>query len=275
MMRMRAFFTYLLPLMTLLACSGCASRPPAPSSDEAQQIAAEISMLQEQSDQIIAEVQKRDMQGGDRIMPNDELTIEVWMRDRKTQFAGFPLHRDVPGSGKLFIPHIGVTVVTGKTDDELKALLSEHFDRILKEATVVVEHSRRVMPGRAGQPVRGMHQVSLLGWVGRPGLYALEPGLTTIRDLIATAGDTKQYANTKRIYVVRGDLDDPQVVKVNLAKVLTGKDTKQNIVLYHNDAVYVPPIRMWKTYDVIRIILLPLSAVRDAIWVGQRPFDTD
>lgn len=259
-MNIRPLFPYCGPaLAVLLVFPGCASTPTPAGSD--RQFDAEISMVQEQSEQIIAEVQSNP-RGEDRIIPNDELTVEVWMRDQKTQFAGFPLNRTVPGSGGVFIPHIGLTTVTGKTDNEVKVLLSEYFDKILNDATVVVEHSRKRIEG---QPVQGISYVSLLGWVQKPGLYELEPGVTTLRDVIATAGDMKEFADTKGVYLVRGPVDDPEVIKINFARVRVGRNLAQNYVLHHNDAIYVPPVRMWNVYDFIRIVLLPITAVRDAV----------
>lgn len=256
-MNIRTVFFSVGVIAALLIFSGCVSTPPAGTG---LQLEAEVSMLQEQSEQIIAEVQKRNSRGADRIIPADELIIEVWMRDRKTQFDGFPFRRQVPSSGRIFIPSMGLTMVTGKTDAEVKVLLSEHFDKILKNATVVVEHGRELVQG---QPVLGKSYVSLLGWVVKPGLYTLEPGLTTLRDLVANGGGMKEFANTRRVYVVRGDVDDPQIMKIDFARIRIGK--AHNIILFHNDAVYVPPVRMWRGYDFIRIVLLPLTAVRDAV----------
>jgi hypothetical protein len=44
-----------------------------------------------------------------------------------------------------------------------------------------------------------------------------------------------------------------------------------NVRLHHNDAVYVPPARLWRAYETIRAALLPITAVRDAILVECGP----
>lgn len=225
-----------------------------------------------------------------RIRPGDELTIQVWKHDKITQLSGFPLQQDVPDAGSVFLPSLGLVEVTGKTDGEVRDLLAGHFSKILADATIVVGHKGRVSAAgwqapphiivshASGTSAGGLLQpgkaplgrVVLMGWGGRSGIYPLEVGLT-IRDLIAQTGGFWEYADTHNVYIVRGNVQDPEIITINVARIMAGKDLEKNILLQANDAVYIPPINMWRVYDVIRKVLLPVKAVRDAFWESTTP----
>lgn len=220
-----------------------------------------------------------------KILPGDEVTIQVWRRDKTTQFTGFPLLQKVPDSGRVFIPGIGQTDMGGKTDGEIQTALFDHFSRILVEPTVIVSHKGGAPVQQDSQPIivvsherktaegaksQKYGRVVLMGWANAQGLYSLEEPLT-VRDLIAKAGGFGEYANKRRVYVVRGNPRDPEIIVVNVYRMFVGKDLETNILLQPNDAVYVPPVEMWKIYDVVRKILLPVSAVRDTLFTSTEP----
>ena len=255
-----------LPLFVgagLLCAQGCAStRSSSHSVDD------EARMLQEQAKKIIAQTRDLGLKHSERIRVNDSITIQVWKRDKKTQFSGFPVEAAVPGSGKVFVPHMGPMSVLGKTDAEVRSELLTFFGRILKNAIVVVEHEQEELPGSQRDSVMLMRHITIMGWVTRPGIYPVEPGIT-VRDMIAHAGGAKQFAKLRKVYVVRGSVENPEVLTVNMKKILTGKDMAQNIALEPNDGIYVPPVGMWKVYNAIRVLLLPITAVRDAVWVSN------
>ncbi len=245
----------------LINITGCASTPQTTGNNP--QIDSEIQMLKEQSARIIAEA-KLQKNAADIIRQNDTISIQVWLRDKKNQMQGFPLKEKIPGSGSIFIPDIGPTKIIGRTDAELTEQLTLHFGKILNEPTVVVEHEQESNAKQADLTER---HVTIMGWIKQPGLHPFREGMT-IRDLVAAAGGTTIFANTKGIYVVRGSVDNPEVIRVNLKKIVKGENIEGNVHIEPNDAVYVPSVAMWKAYDVIRIALLPLSAVRDAVWIS-------
>ncbi|MFO7870648.1 MAG: polysaccharide biosynthesis/export family protein [Kiritimatiellia bacterium] len=246
----------LIPLLLPLF-SGCAVTPE-------RDIDTEAAMLRRQGEKIIKEAKAG--AGDSTIRPKDKLTVEIWLKDGRNQFDGFPFERDVPQSGEVFIPHFGVCEAAGKSNSQLEEELTRFFSRILKEPTVVVEHEQKLPPNWR-QSVLSVRHVTVMGWVSKPGLYRYEPGVT-VREIIAHAGDLRRFADTKKIYLVRGDVREPDVHRINIADILKGKDLRTNYVLQPNDALYVPPIAMWKTYDAISKALLPISAVRDAVWVA-------
>jgi len=239
----------------------------------------ELKMLNEQSSKIIASVKKEQSRIDDLVFShNDQLIIQVWLRDRTTQFKGYPYQQIIPPSGEIFFPDIGAVMVAGMTTAQLKALVTDHFTKTLKEPTVLVERIRKfdsVASSTAGwsqtadrQAAQLMPHIIVMGWVGEPGVYPLEPGLT-VKEALALSGKLDIDGDYKRIYLVRGNIKNPEVARINLNRILRGQDLSKNYVLQPNDAIYVAPVKMWTAYDYIRTILMPISAVRDAVWVGS------
>lgn len=246
-------------LCGLMLCAGCTSTRQQPT----EAMESELQLLNAQSAQIIAETQKH-AETFDLIRFNDNITIQIWLRDQRTQLQGFPLKQTVPNSGNIFIPDMGLTQVAGRTDAELKEILTRFFEKTLNNPTIVVEHEQKLQSADA---VLSERYVTIMGWVKEPGVHPFKHGMT-IRDLIAAAGDIKPFSNPRKIYLVRGTVENPEVIRVNLPKIRKGKNMELNVVLRPNDAVYVPSVGMWKTYDFIRTMLLPVSAVRDAIFLA-------
>ena len=250
----------------LIFCSGCASFR---SSNQAD---SELKLLQDQSSRLIEQARMIEVQRSRTVQANDLLHIEVWMQDRSTQFKGFPLDKTVPSTCEVFIPYFGLTIVSGKTDKELADLLSEQFNKILKNSLVVVTHSQNHLLGDR-YSVQGVRHISIMGWVGRPGLYPIE-SYTKLNEAIAGAGGIADFGDLRNMYLVRGSVEKPTVLRIDLAKIMKGKDLTQNVVLEANDAIYVPPIKMWMAYDFIRKALLPITGVRDAVWTASSPVIT-
>ena len=252
----------ILMVSALFFLGGCAaSRPMVNSGGRSGD---ELEMLEDQSREIISDFKKAQQNVEAKVVPGDEIIVEVWLKDKLTQFEGFPLKKTVPDSGDDFVPHLGIVNVKEKTSSDLQFMLAEHFGRMLNAPTVIVECRQKELPWRA-ETFQAVRHVVVMGWVAKPGIYQFEQGLS-LRNAIANAGDIKDFGNWKKIYVVRGSSENPEVLKVNLAVALTGKDVTQNILLQPSDAIYVPPIKMWKAYNFFRTLLLPIRAVRDTIF---------
>lgn len=247
----------------LFLCPACGSTGNGISDSS---LTAETELLKQQEKDILAVKKESEKKKGlNTIKPKDMISIQVWLKDKKTQFSGFPYVHTIPQNGEIFIPDVGLVKITGKTGDEIKTTLSEHFSRILNNPTVVVEHTRYEPPVTAVTADVERPNVILLGHAGQ-GIFPIKPG-TTIREVIATGGGFKDFANRRKVYVVRGTAEHPQVIIVNMVDVMTGEDLSQNIELLPNDAIYVPPVGMWKVYDVIRKGLLPITAIRDSVFI--------
>jgi protein involved in polysaccharide export with SLBB domain len=108
-------------------------------------------------------------------------------------------------------------------------------------------------------------KIIVLGEVEKPGVYNFSAGMTTVQ-AVALAGGFKNTAVLSDTRIVRGNLDNPELIQVDLHKTAKGKDTK-DILLAQNDVIYVPrsAIGDWNNFinlyirPTIEVLSLPLS----------------
>ncbi len=97
----------------------------------------------------------------------------------------------------------------------------------------------------------------VLGEVLRPTVYRLKTDVTLI-DAISMAGGPTQRASLKSTYVIRGDPENPERIKVDVGKLLKSGDLSQNVEIEPGDVVYVPETSKpdWnKVASVISVIV--------------------
>ncbi|MCD6451052.1 MAG: VCBS repeat-containing protein [Acidobacteria bacterium] len=101
----------------------------------------------------------------------------------------------------------------------------------------------------------------VLGEVNKPGIIELREG-TRLLEAISKAGSFTKDANLKQVFVVRGNyLKKPEIIVVDLTKVLKGVDVTQNIPLSRDDIVYVPRSFFAKISDFIKVFHPALTSV--------------
>jgi polysaccharide biosynthesis/export protein len=155
------------------------------------------------------------------IGPDDVLHVAVWKEADLT--ATLPVRPD----GKISLPLLNDVQAAGMTPMQLAASLTEKLKKYLADprVTVVVTqiNSKRIY---------------LVGEVARTGAMPMLPNMTVLQAL-STAGLT-QFANTKKIYVMRTE-DGKQVkMPVNYRKLVKGLDVDHNYVLRPGDTIVVP-----------------------------------
>jgi len=79
---------------------------------------------------------------------------------------------------------------------------------------------------------------SIMGEVNRPGAYALDKNMTVL-EAIAAAGGLKDFANTKKMYILRRDGNATSRIKINYKDLLEGKQDNAAL-LQARDTVVVP-----------------------------------
>lgn len=152
-----------------------------------------------------------------KIGPADVLNIQVW---HEPEFSGYAaVHED----GKFTMPLIGDLDAGGKTPLEVQDEIAESLKKYVVKPLVQVYI----------QDV-GSKRYYLDGLVGRPGEYALVVP-TTILEALSKAGGPGDFANKKKIYVLRGD----QRIYFNWNDVIKGKHMEQNILLQNGDHIVV------------------------------------
>lgn len=153
-----------------------------------------------------------------KVGPADVLLIRVW---NEAEFTG-PVA--VNEGGKITLPLVGEVQAAGKTPLEIQAALGEVLKKYVVRPLVTV----------TVQEV-GSKRYYMDGLIARPGEYALVVP-TTILEAISRAGGPQDFANTKRIYILRGD----KRIYFNYKDVLKGKHMEQNIKLEPGDHIVFP-----------------------------------
>jgi protein involved in polysaccharide export with SLBB domain len=127
--------------------------------------------------------------------------------------------------GTITMPDIGHVQAAGKTAGELQnEIYNLYVPKLYRHLTVTVNTGDRVyyVTGEVKQPGRQ--------------LYA---GQMTVTKAITTAGDFTDFANHKKVWLIRAN---GQRIKVNCDKAL--QDSSQDPPVYPNDQIQVPR-RIW------------------------------
>jgi polysaccharide export outer membrane protein len=156
------------------------------------------------------------------IGPDDVLSIVFW-RDKEMS-AEVVVRPD----GRISLPLLNDVQAAGITPEELRAELEKGAAKYIAEpnATVVVKtiNSRKVY---------------ITGNVLKPGTYPLNGDMSVLQ-LIAVAGGLQEYADSKKIVVMRKDEGRDQFFSFNYKDVVKQKNVQQNIALKPGDTVVVP-----------------------------------
>ncbi|HUL22587.1 MAG TPA: polysaccharide biosynthesis/export family protein [Thermodesulfobacteriota bacterium] len=152
----------------------------------------------------------------------DVLYIHVWKEDSLTRTV--PVRMD----GKISLPLIQEIKAAGLTPLQLKEVLTRKFKEFIENpivsVTVLEENSCKVY---------------VTGLVKNPGVYRLRSE-TTVVQVISLAGGLTDWANPKKILVVRKEDGREKRITVNYKKIMGGSNTSSNVVLKAGDTVIVP-----------------------------------
>jgi polysaccharide export outer membrane protein len=155
-----------------------------------------------------------------RIGPQDVLRVDVW---KETEIS-----RSVPvrPDGKISLPLLNDVQAAGLTAMELANSITEGLKKFINNPQVTVTvteiNSRRVY---------------VTGEVTRPGAYPLLPNMTALQALTSGGGFT-QFANLKKIYVLRNDNGKQVKHPFNYKDVVNGK--AEDFPLQPGDTIVVP-----------------------------------
>ena len=158
-----------------------------------------------------------DVPPGYVIGPEDGVQITVWKEPNLSSSL------IVRPDGMISIPLVGDVLASGSTPMELGANLALRLKKYINEPLVTVTVTA----------VNSRH-IFLLGEVQRIGPLTLTPGLTILQ-AIASAGGLTSYANSKHIYILRGQVKIPFDYKKAVKK-----GDLQGIVLQPGDTIFVP-----------------------------------
>ena len=169
------------------------------------------------------------------IGPDDVLRISVYgYDDLKTEAR-------VSADGRISFPLIGEVAASGKSGMELEEaiavrLISGGFIHDAQVSVTVLEHVSQ--------------QVSVLGYVNKPGRYPLDSN-SSIVDLIAMAGGVADLGDQK-VVVTRAVDGKTQKRELNLRVYLENAESIAPFKMQQGDVVYVPKAPLFYIYGEVQ-----------------------
>ncbi len=151
--------------------------------------------------------------------------------------------------GKISLPLIGDVFVEGMTPMELAEKLTEKFSIYVKNPSVSV-----IVTGFNSK------KIFVIGEVRREGAFPYT-GESTVFEAVEEAGSFTRRASLGRVILVRGDLENPEVIDVNLKDVVKEGTKLKDLYLQPNDIVFVPPNGFAKVGYAIEQVLFPVMPV--------------
>jgi len=152
---------------------------------------------------------------------DDALFISVWKEPDLTN--SLPVRAD----GMISMPLLNDVQAAGLTPMQLAASITDKLKKYVADPHVTVVVTQM-----------NSQRVYLTGEVMRSGAVPLTPGMTVLQAL-ASAGFT-QFANTKKIYVLRHESGGDKKFPVDYKKLIKGESGQQNILLKPGDTIVVP-----------------------------------
>lgn len=175
------------------------------------------------SPQASAPVQAATQDPGYIIGAQDVLDISVWKDPDLTRTV--PVRPD----GKITLPLLNDVQAAGLTPDQLKTSITQGLVKYMQMDPVVTVIVTQINSQR----------FYVSGEVNRAGEFALLPH-TTVLQALSSAGGFTQFANTKKIYLIRIVNGKQESHPFNYKDVVHGKNTDQNIELKAGDQIVVP-----------------------------------
>lgn len=152
----------------------------------------------------------------------DVLQVTVW---REPEIS---LQAVVRPDGMITVPLIGDALADGHTTEQLASDIAARLKEFLREprVTVIVVEVRS-------------KYFYVVGEIIHPGSYPLlQP--TTVLQGLSLSGGFREFANTKKIYLLRNHNGQLHRVPFRYNEVVQGRNTEQQILLRHGDTIVVP-----------------------------------
>ena len=152
----------------------------------------------------------------------DVLDISVWKEPDVSRMV--PVRPD----GKISLPLLNDIQAAGLTPAQLTQEITSGLTKYMTnpQVTVIVNQINS-------------QRFYIVGSVSRAGAYLLLPGMTVLQAL-SNAGGFSEFANLKKIYVLRKENGKEEKLPFNYKDVSAGKHTEQNIVVQAGDTIFVP-----------------------------------
>jgi polysaccharide biosynthesis/export protein len=152
-----------------------------------------------------------------RIGPEDVIGVRVW---REPELSGLYVVRP---DGRITLPLAGELMVSDLVPEQVQAKVVELYSKFINKPEVGVSIAKV-----------GSKKYYLVGQVQRSGTFPLVVP-TTVLEAINAAGGFHEFANRKKVVIVRG----AKRIKFNYDEVIKGKNVEQNIQVENGDHIIV------------------------------------
>jgi polysaccharide export outer membrane protein len=129
--------------------------------------------------------------------------------------------------GMISMPLLGDIMASGKTPLQLADEIAAKLKKFIQDPNVTVILSQM-----------NSKKIYLIGEVGKTGPIEMTPGMTLL-EAIATAGGVSEYANKKKIYILRDENGKHLKLPVQYKEALKG-NSALNLALKPGDTIVVP-----------------------------------
>jgi len=156
------------------------------------------------------------------IGPEDILYIHTWKEEALSRAV--PVRMD----GKISLPLIDDIQAAGLTPLQLKEILIQKLKKFMDNPNVSVI----VMEANG-------FKVYISGQVRTPGVYRIRSE-TSLLQIIPMAGGFTEWANQKKILIIRKENGKEKRIEVNYKKIVKGKEPISKSILKQGDTIIVP-----------------------------------
>jgi polysaccharide biosynthesis/export protein len=228
----------IVAFILFLFINGCATTEPA------------SKVIQPPSEEITKEIKFTEFILG----PGDTVEITVYRHDDLKKAV------QIDTSGKITYPLVGDIQAGGLSIFQLRDKIRDGLSEYIKDPQVSVSVT-------AVQS----QKVYVLGEVGKPGVFVFNTPMSALEAISSAGGFTKD-AKDNSVMIIRGNRDNPQLIKLNLEGALKKGNVAQNIQLQGSDIVFVPAtfIADASRFSIyLRDILWPILMSEEIIVRGQ------
>jgi polysaccharide export outer membrane protein len=202
-------------------------------------------------------IQKRDVLFIRILSLNQEVTQVINATSAQTQNlptneAGLFIYGyNVSDSGYVEIPIIGKILVEGLTIERAKIAIEKQTSVFLKDATVIIKLVS--------------FKYSVIGEVGKPGVYQNFNNQLTVLEAISNAGDITEFGDRRQVMVIRPGAEGTETFRIDLTD--PGILDSEGFFLLPNDIVYVEPVRSYNFRVNIPALSLLLTSISTLILI--------
>jgi polysaccharide export outer membrane protein len=187
--------------------------------------------------------------------PGDEIEITVYRHDDLKRTI------QIDPSGIITYPLVGDIKAAGlsifQLRDKIRDGLSKYIINPQVSIAVTAVQSQKII---------------VLGEVNSPGLFSLDSPMTVL-EAMSQAGGFTVDAKRKNVLLIRGGLENPKLVKLNLDDALNKGDLSQNIYLQNGDIIYVPATfiaNVSRFFEHLSKIISPIVSMESGYFIGQQ-----